>query len=462
MRKLDRLADYHPAEARLSTWLRPSIEGAVREAAGREAQSRGVLERPRQNGEGEPESELERQGELDRNLAEFVGDEADAQVLTPRVADSPRDPYLQADRFPDVREALLVFLRKDDPQATIHEGTWQKMTRSPTLVSLLEQVRAGVTPVARLAQEYRNLVPAPRVARESRVFELRDARSNALAKITQRAATAGSLPERAQWAALGLPDAIIAVAHFRRWVLGGGPCELWPDPVERLLAAEHWVEDQAKREPDPDPTHILAYGEGKLRAIARGGALDTLKHYAQELMRDFGWREEHAVRFIITGYAPNAAKLSGSVNVGRLYGAHARVVMDIDPRTSPAEVARLYNRWRKALTLMRGAGAYPDRDRKMEEHTLALAVFVEEHWRPTGSWCKLRASWNGSHPTWSFPDGQQDPAANNFANHARQAWSRLSGARWPAEANRGALRAAANQPHPAPAPPTDGSRELSE
>ena len=212
---------------------------------------------------------------------------------------------------------------------------------------------------------------------------------------------------------------------------GRGARELWPDLAERWLAARAWVEEQAKRESAPDPEHILAYGDGKVRAIARGGALDALKQCACQLARDWGWSEEQAVCFILTGFAEDVPKLRGAVHAGGLYGAHARVVLDIDPRTSPAEVASHYAKWRETLTVVGGDHAHPNRDRQMKEATLALAVFVEEHWQPQGSWRDLLASWNESYPAWRFPDGALNPGANNFANHARQAWSRLSGERWP-------------------------------
>ncbi len=436
MTTLERLADYDPALGRLATWLGPSIEGAILKAAAREERSRRALESLRQSDKGESESALDRRGGLDPGLAELLGDEVDRVDLAPPGPASSRDPYLQADRYPDAKQALLIVLRQDDPLATVHGPTWLKLTRSPALAAVLEQVRNGVEDsVARLAQEYQNLAPAAQTKRVSRTFLQRDARSDALARISRHAALSGSLPERAQWAALGAPETVSAVGQFRHLVLGGEPAELWPESGLRFLAAEHWVEEQAKREADPDPEYILTYGEGKRRAIARGEALDDLKRCAGTLVRDYGWREEHAVRFIITDFAQNAPKLRGGVHSGGLYGAQARVVMDIDPRTSPAEVARLYEKWRASLALMGGEGAYPDRDRSMKERTLALAVFIEEHWHPERGWCDLRAEWNEDHPAWCFPDGAQDPGANNFANHARQAWSRLSGARWPAAAS---------------------------
>ncbi len=429
--KLAKLADYDSNQGRLSTWLTPTIEGAIGKAAAHEARNRSVLESRRLDDEGEPQSEIERYAKPDTNFAALLDENDDDEELARPGADSARDPYLRTDRFPDIKEALLAFLRRDDPQAAIHDGTWDKMTHSPTLVSLLRQVRSDEARVASLAQEYRNLAPVLPSARAPRIFTQRDRRSDALARITHRAAAAGSLPERAQWAGLDVCEAESAVAHFRRWVLGGEPSKLWPDPVKRWLAAEQWVAEQAEREPAPDPEHILAYGDGKLRAIARGGALDTLKQCACQLVHDWGWSEEQAVRFILTGFAENVPKLRGAVRAGGLYGTHARIVMDIDPRTSPTEVASLYAKWRAALALMLGVRAYPDRDRPMKERTLALAVFVEENWQPGGSWRDLLASWNESHPAGRFPDGMQDPGANNFANHARQAWSRLSGTSWP-------------------------------
>lgn len=435
---LGRLASYDPAQGRLATWLGPSLTHAIQAAAGREAQSRRALEARRQDDEGEAqESELERQGRIDPELAAYVGEEAEQDSLSQPGRASARDPYLRMDRFSDVKEILLVRLLASDRHATIHEATWQKMTRSPALASLLEEVRRGEASPARLEQEYRNLAPAEHVPQAPRVFTLRDERSRALARITRRAAEAGSLPERARWAAAGVMDAESEVQHFRRWVLGGEPSGLWPDLAERFLAAEHWVEGQAKLEATPDPEYVLAYGESKLRAVARGGALDALRHCAHQLERDFGWREERAVRFILTGFAEQDAKLQGRVHAGGLYGARARIVMEVDPRTSPAEVARLYTRWREALARVRGERCYPDRDRQMNEKTLALATFVEERWQPAASWRDLRASWNEDHLDWRFPEEAEDPAAKNFANHARQAWSRLSGARWPTGARAG-------------------------
>ena len=239
----------------------------------------------------------------------------------------------------------------------------------------------------------------------------------------------GSLSERAQWASAGGQGALSAVEHFRLWQLGGQPIDLWPDPIVRLLAAERWVEERARREGAPDPELILCYGE-KMRAIARGGTLAALKDCASHLVHEYGWPEGQAVRFVITGVSETISKVRGRLITGVEFSAAGRVVMDVDPRTSDAEVVRLYQRWRRSLGLLQGR-TFPERDREMNQRTLDLAVFIEENWSPGAAWSELLELWNRQNPHNQFRGIGADPGAHNFSNHARHAWKLVTGEPWP-------------------------------
>ena len=379
-------------------------------------------------------------GAVSAEILDIFGEEAsptdssDHWALDAPGATSARDSYYRQDRFEDVKAKFAARMREGDPTLDVHEPTWQQMTRTPKLKTLLEEVRQGTASLADLEQNYRSLAPDGRAhqATTPREFTRDDKRSQALTQIVRHTAERGSLSERAQWAALGVVNAVTAVQHFREWVLGGQPADLWPDLRVRVLATERWVEEQAQHEPSPDPDYILHYGDGKMRAVAWGGALGALKRCAMELERDFGWREDQAVRFIVTGFMQATPKLTGRMQLGGVYRATARIVMDIDPRTSPDEVCRLYDRWRQTLALpglLRGY-SYPDRDRAMDDKHLALAVFVAENWRPDVEWSELHRMWNEQHPAWLFSDDVKDPD-RNFANHARQAWSLVTGENWP-------------------------------
>lgn len=481
LKRLNELNTYDPERGRLSTWLKPAVKGAIKSVVAAEAKE------PKLPGKVSKESETEiappvlsdatdkdeETGECD-DTATCVGAEGDDDDTSKdedageheeatasyeidesgfggfsrgpwersrQGPSSARDRYLQDDRFVDVKEGFVDFKREIDPAWRLREATWETMTRSPRLKSLLQEVRDQRANFAQLEQEYDILAPPDRDHRATteREFTLHDERSKTLARMVCHAVEEGSVPERAQWAALGVADAVTAVRHFREWYLGGRPTDLWPETATRLFATDQWVEQQAQREPAPDPEFILFYGDGKMRAIARSGTLAALKECASQLVRQFGWREDQAVRFIVSGFAETTPKLRGRIEGGGAYRATARVVMDIDPRTSPDEVLQQYDRWRRTLGSLQGGQAYAGHDRSAKERTLGLAVYIEENWRCDMEWKELEKLWNEQHPSWRFPDDVRDPT-DNFANHARQAWTLMTGESWPKDYTQKARR----------------------
>ena len=425
------IASYDSSGGRLSRWLEPGIAAAMRNEAQGEARSRVIVGAASVAVDGDEVSLLDIQGELDPGLAAIGGELPDDSATTTRRATSAADRYLRRDRFPELKRSFVDFMVARDPDWRLHAPTWKLMTESPAIRSLLERVRAGQAPLAAIEQEYLLFVPERRprcsIAQE---VSFDDEHSRTLASIVCDAAEHGTLAERAQWRDRGASDAVAAVAHFRRWVLGGEPQELWPDPIERSLAVEHWVAERALSDPPPDPDCVLHYVSGKTRAVAWGGDLGRLKRLALQLERDFGWSEETAVRFTLTGIHEITPKLRGRIVAGGLYGATARVYLDIDPRATPQEVAGHYERWRVRLAQLRRCEPYPTRARATSARRLALALFVEENWRPDADWEELRRRWEHEHPQWRYPDSVSDPTAN-FANHARQAWTHLTGTPWP-------------------------------
>jgi hypothetical protein len=69
----------------------------------------------------------------------------------------------------------------------------------------------------------------------------------------------------------------------------------------------------------------------------------------------------------------------------------------------------------------------------MTEKHLELAVFTERHRESGESWPALRDRWNAERPLEKFAT-KDDPRANRFARDCRNAWSRVTGLRWPAGA----------------------------
>ena len=168
--------------------------------------------------------------------------------------------------------------------------------------------------------------------------------------------------------------------------------------------------------------------------IRGDGVLAELKWLAEQLMEAVPcWLEEHqVVAFVLSGWSPKFPRIIGRLRLskgggaGRFFGPASRIELNIDPRMTPAAVARFYNESRSELVV--------GRDRTMGPKQLALALFADEHGRQGIAWKKLRDIWNDTqreiHPEW-VDMTTHDPSARRFGLDCRSAWSRLTGVRWP-------------------------------
>ena len=224
------------------------------------------------------------------------------------------------------------------------------------------------------------------------------------------------------------------VARFRREVLGG-----------RLLArgeVEEWVDRQAERDgpptrwlvaplpPDVQPqagepltlalqacrvqVETLRYVVPddpwvRARPVAAEGVLGRLERLSRRLADRYGWHPAQATVFVLTGAVP----LVDAVRVAWRRGAVPaldRIVLDLDPVLTPAEVAV---RYRQARAQALGKALV----RPQSEKHLALAVFAVEH--PDGTLRERMAAWNRAHPQWRYSH------ATNFGRDLRAAVRRL-------------------------------------
>lgn len=182
---------------------------------------------------------------------------------------------------------------------------------------------------------------------------------------------------------------------------------------------------------------LLAYagpGETWLRHVFVNpdSELARLKSAASELAGRYYWQEERAVAFILTGLAPPLSTVTVRTT-RRPIPALDRIAVEADPRTSAAELAKVYAAARTEFSRVR--------DKEMHDKHLALSVFTEAH-RDSGlTWPRLRAGWNAAvkeaQPSWGFDEprpqwayGEEDPRARRFATDCRNAWTRVTGLTW--------------------------------
>jgi len=127
------------------------------------------------------------------------------------------------------------------------------------------------------------------------------------------------------------------------------------------------------------------------------GKLGSLKEQAQHLIGLTGWDESEAMVFILTGKTPNWPGWRGSIkNYGSFIGYPFRLVLEIDPRLSPSEVAKAYQKMSQRDLLE------PFSRRKFKKSTLNLIEFVLNS--PNITWEERRKQWNKIFLNWRIND----------------------------------------------------------
>lgn len=186
---------------------------------------------------------------------------------------------------------------------------------------------------------------------------------------------------------------------------------------EQLAAAQRAVtagQPVRYREEAPAIVYPTKDGAMQVTPVAFGGALWRLKNLAQSLAKEYGWQEAQAVAFVLSGSVPLTSR--GRVQL-KFTKSGPRIVLEVDPRLSRTEVARIYGRWRSRV--FRGA------DKPIERKAGRLAVFAEQY-RDSGlSWRELMALWNRQQPAWQYRETVV------FARDCQVAWQRVTGQKWP-------------------------------
>ena len=178
-------------------------------------------------------------------------------------------------------------------------------------------------------------------------------------------------------------------------------------PLKMSIPVDPWMQKLA--------FHSLKYGGSGNQAYAVptriGGVLDRLRILSERLASEYAWQEAQATLFILTGTVPLISPIQVTLKMskGPLYSRQL-IILDVDVRVSPQEVAKHYRLARREIKARRRG--------KLSEKHLRLATFDAE--RPEGeSWRKKLAEWNRTErPEWRYGN---DP--RRFAHeclHARR------------------------------------------
>ncbi len=166
----------------------------------------------------------------------------------------------------------------------------------------------------------------------------------------------------------------------------------------------------------------LEYAESEIGiervTIRAGGVLARLKDLSQYLVGRYGWREEQATLFVLTGRVPLIQLVDVEYRRNEQLPALSRIVMTLDPELSVQEVAEEYAFSRRHIL-----GRRP---RELSEKHLELARFSIQY-KQSESWAERMQSWNAfwqdTHADWQYTE------PTNFARDSTQARRRLLGQR---------------------------------
>jgi hypothetical protein len=180
------------------------------------------------------------------------------------------------------------------------------------------------------------------------------------------------------------------VVAFRQQQLG--------DRLLRLDEVATWIAKQGVEDGEGRRGDILEYvgsDPWPLRHPAtEGGVLDSLRSLSSRLARIYGWQPFQASTFVLTGVPPLIAGIRSEAIGGIPLSSTTRIVLDVDPASTPRDVMQHYSRVRGRLT---AAGSQP-----VSEKDLKLAGFVAE--RSNLDRHQLIESWNDRFPDWVYHD----------------------------------------------------------
>jgi hypothetical protein len=190
--------------------------------------------------------------------------------------------------------------------------------------------------------------------------------------------------------------------------------ELLKGLLERDDCARWILEQHEQPEPGSDFVWLAYAPPGAQRVhrvpVDRAGPLGQLAKIADDLADIYGWQDQQAAMFVLSGAIPIVSPIRvRTVRKGPIFAA-SRIILEVDPWTDPREVANAYRRTRRDES-------NNQRYRPLGERALNLAAFVAEHYEETDA--ERLAAWNRAYPDWKYPD------LRSFGRASREATNTL-------------------------------------
>ena len=234
-----------------------------------------------------------------------------------------------------------------------------------------------------------------------------DASARALNRI--RALEAADLPEVTAFRHAFLASGLLTPERMREWI--------------RRKARQETAYWSQRGSHGDWPLWFLPPGEKHADAVLvpDRGLFFQLAQAVQKLSQGpYYWPASQAVGFVLTGHEPEPPLMKARVAYSATPPfAPQRIVLDLDPRVHPQDVARWFAKHRTT-----SFGNPYHRPKTVGEKAAELAVFVAQV-NDGRTWAEALAEWHRHHRKWRF-DHRSDPV-RAFAHHARISFKSVTG-----------------------------------
>ena len=181
----------------------------------------------------------------------------------------------------------------------------------------------------------------------------------------------------------------------------------WPGG-EQVIPARITLTDSHGR--DPRAVTLPGSRGETPYAVHNGTWLWSIVRAAEDMAGDLGWSTAESAAFILTGNAPDPSSLDAKLHHPN-WGSPV-IVLRVQPFVDAKRVLAAY---RAAQQRLDGPRVLRQRRRPIQQRSLRLFDFVEEHSGPFSlvesrrrrrSWGQVLAAWNRRYPDWQYAEAR--------------------------------------------------------
>ena len=145
------------------------------------------------------------------------------------------------------------------------------------------------------------------------------------------------------------------------------------------------------------------FGRGGLTSVLQGSVFDRLREVSFQLVKEFGWSEDQAAWWVLTGLAPTSRPIEVEpLGLWRQDCRRLHLRITIEPWVSPTTLLGVY-RYMQQKSMGRQSHRFSVRNLQLVDE---VSEFIHQN-DPMPSWRTLMGMWNQAHPDLAYDSPQR-------------------------------------------------------